>query len=84
MVNENVTVVFKLDKRNLSMDVEIPLYISANELVIALNEAYNLEIDTTNIKKCYLKAENPIALLRGDKLLADFGVRNGTLIHFTE
>ena len=33
---------------------------------------------------CYLKSENPIALLRGNKTLAEYGIRNGTLINFTE
>ncbi len=84
MDKETVTVVFNMTKRNIVRDVEIPLYITANELVIALNEAYDLEIDTSNVKNCYLKAEKPIALLRGNKTLAEFGVRNGTTLYFTE
>lgn len=84
MDKETVTVVFNMTKRNIIRDVEIPLYITANELVIALNEAYDLEIDTSNVKNCYLKAEKPIALLRGNKTLAEFGVRNGTTLYFTE
>ena len=73
-----------MTKRNIVKDIEIPLYITANELVVALNEAYDLKIDTSNVKNCYLKAEKPIALLRGNKTLAEFGVRNGTVIYFTE
>ena len=84
MNKETVTVVFNMTKRNTVKDIEIPLYITANELVVALNEAYDLEIDTSNVKNCYLKAEKPIALLRGNKTLAEFGVRNGTVIYFTE
>jgi len=60
------------------------LDISANDLVNGLNIAYELGIDTSNIKNCYLKAENPIALLKGNKTLADFGLRNGSVINFTE
>lgn len=77
-------IIFKIQKRNFQVDLEIPLDISANELVIALNSAYNLGIDVTDVKNCYLKSESPIALLKGNKLLAEYGVRNGTVINFTE
>lgn len=84
MNKETVTAVFNMTKRNIVKDIEIPLYITANELVVALNEAYDLKIDTSNVKNCYLKAEKPIAFLRGNKTLAEFGVRNGTVMYFTE
>lgn len=84
MNREAVTAVFNMTKRKIVKDIEIPLYITANELVVALNEAYDLKIDTSNVKNCYLKAEKPIALLRGNKTLEEFGVRNGTVIYFTE
>ena len=84
MNNEKATVIFIIEKTNTTVDLELPLNISANELVLALNSAYELGIDTSNIKKCYLKAENPIALLRGNKTLAEYGIRNGSIIHYTE
>ena len=84
MNEETVTIIFNMKKRNAVKDIEIPLYITANELIIALNEAYDLKIDTSNVKNCFLKAEKPIALLKGNKTLAEFGVRNGTVIYFTE
>lgn len=84
MNREVAIVVFNATKRNISVDLEIPLNITVNELVIALNSAYNLGIDTTDIKNCYLKAERPIVLLRGNKTLAEFGIRNGTEISYTE
>ena len=84
MNKDYAIVVLNMISRGISKDIEIPLNISANELVIALNSAYELGIDITNIKNCYLKAENPIALLKGNKSLADFGVRNGTIIYYTE
>lgn len=77
-------VVFNIPKRRFSVDLDIPLDISANDLVNALNAAFDLGIDTTDIKNCYLKAERPISLLKGNKELSDFGVRNGTEIYFTE
>ncbi|MCQ2517625.1 MAG: EsaB/YukD family protein [Lachnospiraceae bacterium] len=83
-MGETATVIFTASKRNIHTDIEVPLGISANELVIALNEAYNLKIDISSVKNCFLKAERPIALLRGDKTLGEFGVRNGTIIIFSD
>lgn len=84
MNKEKAIVIFHIAKRNFSVDLEIPLHITANELVLALNAAYELSIDTSDIKNCYLKAENPIALLKGNKTLADYGLRNGSDIYYTE
>lgn len=84
MDKETAIVVFNATKKKIKIDLELPLFISANDLVIALNEAFDLRIDTTDIKNCYLKAEKPIAFLRGNKSLKEFGVRNGTAIYFTE
>ncbi len=83
-MENSVFVEFRISRRHFAVDLEIPLHITANELVIALNSAYNLKIDTSNIKNCYLKSENPIALLRGNKLLSEYGIRNGSIINFTE
>ena len=83
-MNNKAIIIFNITKRNFSVDLEIPLDISANDLVIALNSAYDLGIDTSDVKNCYLKAENPIALLKGNKLLSDYGIRNATVINFTD
>lgn len=77
-------VIFRIHKSNLETDLEIPLDITVNDLVNALNSAYELGIDTSDMKNCYLKAENPIALLKGNRMLSEFGVRNGTIINVTE
>ena len=84
MEEESAIIIFNIKRRNLSVDLEVPLFITANELVQALNSAYELGIDTSDIKNCYLKAEKPIALLRGNKTLQEFGIRNGSVINFTE
>lgn len=83
-MNNKAIIIFNITKRNFSVDLEIPLDISANDLVIALNSAYDLGIDISDVKNCYLKTENPIALLKGNKLLSDYGIRNATVINFTE
>ncbi len=83
-MNRNVAIViFNILPEGVSVDLEIPLDITANDLVVALNTAYGLGIDTTNIKNCYLKAENPIALLKGSMKLSEYGIRNGTIIYYS-
>ena len=84
MNRETAIIIFNHIKKNTSIDLEVPLNISANELVEALNTAYSLGIDVSDIKNCYLKAENPISLLKGNKTLAEYGIRNGSIINFTE
>lgn len=84
MNKDTAIIIFNIIKRNFTVDLEVPLDISANDLVNALNTAYELNIDTSDIKNCYLKAENPIVLLKGNKTLAEFGLRNGSIINFTE
>ena len=84
MNKDTAIIVFNIIKRNFTVDLQVPLDISANDLVNALNTAYELNINTSDIKNCYLKAENPIALLKGNKTLAEFGLRNGSVINFTE
>ena len=44
MGKESAIVIFCMHKRKMTVDLEIPLYITANDLVSALNEAYNLGI----------------------------------------
>lgn len=84
MGKETVTAIFMMHKRNQTVDIEIPLNVTANELVVGLNAAYDLGIEISNAKNCYLTAENPIALLKGNRLLSEFGLRNGTVIHYVE
>lgn len=84
MDKEKAIIIFNITKRNFSVDLEVPLDITANDLVNALNVAFELGIDTSDIKNCYLKADRPIALLRGNKTLAEYGIRNGSIIYTTD
>lgn len=83
-MENKIVIIFNILKRNLSIDLEIPLDISTRELLIGLNEAFDLGIDASDIKQCYLKVENPIMLLRGNKLLSEYGLRDGSIINYTE
>jgi hypothetical protein len=79
-MDTKVIVDFYNDVTKQTTEIEIPLDITANDLSLALNEAYGLGMDTDNIFSCYLTAENPIAFLRGNKTLSELGVRKGTKI----
>ena len=77
---DRITIIFDNQGTGKQTNLEIPLSITANDLIIALNNAYSLNMDTENIFHCYLVSENPIAFLRGNKLLSDFGVYTGSKI----
>lgn len=81
-MDNTVILIFNYKKMNKKMDIEVPLDITANELIFGLNKGLNLGINMSNVAECYLCTEEPRTLLRGDKLLEDFGLRNGTIINF--
>ena len=74
---DRAVVVLQVLKRGLCVDLDIPLNITANS-------AYQLGISTDSIQECFLRCENPIALLRGNRTLETFGVRNGSVLYITE
>ena len=69
-MDEKAVVEFISQDKKIHVDLEIPLGITANDLVL----------DTDDIFNCYLAAENPIVFLRGNKTLKEFGIRNGSHI----
>lgn len=80
-MNEKAIITVRLLRKKEVYDIEVPLDISGNDLVIALNQAFGLGIDVNNILDCYLNMESPTALIRGNKLLRDYGMRNGSMIN---
>lgn len=84
-MTEKAVIQFTNMQKKQRVELEIPINITANDLIIALNQAFGLGMDIENIFNCYLVAENPIACLKGNKLLSEFGVCNGThIIHARE
>ena len=83
-MTKTAVILVRFCKKNIEKDVEVPLDITANELLIGLNSAYDLGIDIRDIRKCYLKMENPIALLHGNKLLREYGMHDCSIINITE
>ena len=82
MNQDTAIIIFYNIKENRKIDIEVPLDITVNELILGLTSAYQLDIDVTDQRKCFLKSENPIALLKGNKTLAEYGIHNGTNIFY--
>lgn len=82
-MNKKLVLRLKIFCRNIECDIEAESDITANDLIRGLNAAYNLGINMNDINSCYLKTENPIALIKGDKTLEEYGLRQGTIINFT-
>lgn len=78
---EKVIVILKLNNGTRSFDLETPTNISANEFIYGISQAFGLNIDMNNAEECFLRMENPIGLLRGDNMLDEFGIRNGSIIY---
>lgn len=83
MDNKCIVIIFYWHAKNIMIDVEIPLEISANELIIGLNEGFKLGMDVSDLSKCHLKTENPVTLLKGNKMLKEYKLHNATIIHYT-
>ena len=82
MAREGIVVILYTQKENQKIDVDFALKITANEAIIGLNEGFQLGMDTRDLSRCCLKTENPTALLRGNRTLEEYGLRDGTVIHF--
>lgn len=80
---ERITILFRWEQKNMELDLDVPINITAHSLVLALNEALDLDIDVDDLSNCYLKTEEPIALLKGNSNLKEFGLHDGTIVNFT-
>lgn len=82
MNSERIIAVLRWHEHGSMIDIDIPLDITANELLVGLNEGLKLGMDISDLSKCHLKTENPIALLRGNRTLKEYGLHNGTVINY--
>lgn len=80
MTLNSVIVTINLLKSGESHDLEVPLDISANELCSALFQVY-LPDQLEDMQQYYLRTERPIALLRGERTLREYGIRDGSAIN---
>jgi len=83
-MGDKIIIEFHILKKKQSVDLEIPSDITARELAAGLNEAFSLGISTTDAGQGCLRSENPIALLRGNRLLSEYGLRNGSIVYYAE
>jgi uncharacterized ubiquitin-like protein YukD len=83
-LDNRAVVTLNLAQRNEIHDLDIPLDINASELLEALNSAFGLGINVDDSAACFVKTENPIALLHGRKTLREYGLMNGSIINITE
>lgn len=79
-MKDKICIIANIPEQAVREELEVPDNITANELIMAFDRMYGLGMDEDNIFQYYLKADNPKALLRGNKTLKDYGVRNGTEI----
>ena len=74
-MNHKVVVVQMMTGK--TVDIEIPVDISAANLIAALYEALKLPGECQDFIRC----ENPIAMLHGDAPVSHFGIRDGSVLY---
>lgn len=79
MNKNSVTVILKIPSLKIKKEIEIQNNMPVNELAKAIVFSFfdNVEEKEENY---YLKCENPIALLRGNKTIFEYGLHNGSII----
>ena len=82
MDQDTVIITVNLIRPGITHDLEVPLDISANELCAALFQQYVPEQEE-DMDQYYLRSERPIALLRGERTLREYGIRDGSIINIT-
>lgn len=75
-----VTIIFKIPSIKIIKELEIPINMTANEFCRAMLSTYLNITDEKELYNCYLKSENPIALIKGEKTLQEFGLYDGSII----
>lgn len=82
MTSNKAIITVNLIKSGESHDLEVPLDISASELCSALFQKYAQE-QLSDMQQYYLKAERLVALLRGERTLREYGIRDASVINIT-
>lgn len=81
-MREKIMIVFQRNDTGEVMDLEIPTNISIAELIFGLNMGLGLGIDINNPAQCFLRSENPVALLKGEGLVEEYKLHDGSKIIF--
>lgn len=81
-MSDSIIVEFERMRTNERFDMEIPKDITANDLVKALNIGLSLGINMDDVSQCYLMADNPLSLLRGETTIEEYGLYDGSKVIF--
>ena len=81
-MDDNIIMIFKRGDTDKGVDIEVPAGITAGELIYGLNQGFHLGINMDNPADTYLRAENPVRLVRGEKTLAELGLHHGTTLYY--
>lgn len=68
------------EEPEIQEDLILPLDVPAEDLIRGLNEAFHLGLAPEDLKRTFLKAEDPLALVRGSRTLSWYGIRNGSCL----
>ena len=79
-MKQKVIVQFLNEINGMQMDLEIPVDITANELIMALDYSFHLGIDFNNETECHMVSENPTVLLIGEQTIEEAGINDGSVI----
>lgn len=77
---DTAIVEFRNENTGFTEEIEIPLSITANDLIYALGAAYHLDVSGADLDNHYLYTDNPISFMRGNRTLKEYGLRNGSVI----
>ena len=83
-MDDKAIVIFKRRESDPGIDIEIPMVITAAELIYGLNQGLHLGMNIDDPVHAYMRSENPIALIRGDVTIEELGIRNGSVIVMEE
>lgn len=81
-MNKKIIVDFYDLRNNKRFDLEVPLSITAMDFYNGVQQIVNATNSREKMSNGYLKSENPIALLKGNKTLEEFGLHDGSTIIF--
>lgn len=76
----DVVITFIDEENSRSHDVIVPDWITADEFVSAMHQAYGISGKAADGQH-FMRMENPIALIRGGASLREMGMRDGAVVY---
>lgn len=83
-MGDRAVVIVRRERDHSERDLDIPLDITFHEFFLALNTIYGIKSDVGKIGMAHLSVENPIVLMKGNKLLKEYGLHDGSIIYIVE